>query len=115
MNKSNILSVGGDAYNRGLTYGSQARDLILKGVKHYMEMWEQRGRPSGELFDILDRFQPVIAEYDDEILREMEGIAAGAKLQLREVLLLNARYELMVVAFFGDPGAGVGEGDAALV
>lgn len=99
-----VLTLKGDAYSRGVSYGAQARGLISKGIKHYVEIWEKTGKTRAELLDVIRGFSPLIEDYDGEILREMEGIASGARLPLEEVLLLNARYELMSVAFFAADG-----------
>ena len=101
------LTLRGDAYERGRLYGDRARALIRKGVEHYVRLWERNtGKTQRELFDLVRQFQPVIADYDGEILREIEGIAAGAKMPLEEILLINVRYELLVVAFFAYAGTG---------
>ncbi len=104
-----VLTVRGNAYQRGVTHGELARDKIRAGVAHYGRMWEHgTDRSRVELLDLAGEFGPVIADYDDTIYRELEGIAAGAKMPLAEVLMLNARYEIMMVAFFGGKGAQAG-------
>ena len=103
------IQVGGDAFERGVQHGSQARDLVRKGIEFYVHMWEQNTGGSRE--EVLERaagFAAPIAAYDAEILREIEGIAAGAEARLDEVLLINARYELMIEAVF-DSGPPPGE------
>ena len=38
---SSVLTLRGDAFQRGLTHGSLARDKIRAGVEHYGRMWER--------------------------------------------------------------------------
>ena len=103
---ASVLTIRGNPYDRGRIYGSHARDLIRRGVAHYVGMWQRNtGKSEADLFDRVVKFKPVVADYDDLIMQEIEGIAAGAKLPLNEVLLLNARYEIMLVAFFAGGGA----------
>ena len=108
-----VLTLNGDAYQRGLTHGAQAVDKIRAGTEHYCRMWERNtDRSRGELVELAGGFGPVVADFDAEIFREMEGIAAGAQVPLADVLLLNARYEIMVAAFFGGGGvAGAARGE----
>ena len=98
-----ILTISGDAYHRGVVHGSTARELVHRAVAFYVRMWEQNtGRGRGELLELAGKFMPMVADYDGQIMQEIEGIAAGAELSVNEVLLLNARYELMLATVFGD-------------
>ena len=91
-----VLTLRGDAYERGRAHGTQARDRVRAGVAHYIGLWERNTeRSRDELLELAGRFKPVIGDYDEPILREIEGIAAGAKLALSEILMLNARYEIL--------------------
>ena len=102
------LQVSGSAHERGVQHGSQARELVHRGVEFYVHMWEQSGGSRREVLERAGGFGPVIADFDAEILAEIEGIAAGAEVGVDEVLLINARYELMIEAVF-DSGSAAGE------
>ena len=96
-----VLTVSGDAYNRGVVHGSTARELVHRAVAFYVRMWEQNtGRGRSELLQRAGEFMPMVAAYDGQIMQEIEGIAAGADLSVNEVLLVNARYELMMTTMF---------------
>lgn len=107
------LETGGSAYERGVQHGSQTRELVRQGVDFYVNMWEQNTNGSrAEVLELAGGFAQPIADFDSEILQEIEGIAAGAEVPLEEVLLINARYELMIATVFDQPspkGAGPGE------
>ena len=107
----NKLTVHGNAYERGYQHGKQTRALIRDGVDFYTRMWlDNVGGDKADVLELAGSFESVIGNYDAEILTELEGIAAGADLTTREVLLLNARYELMLEAVFTqDSSAGPGE------
>lgn|GEM_PF-302745 len=104
------LQIGGAPYDRGVQHGSQTPDLVRKGVDFYVNMWEQNtGGSRAEVLELVAGFADPIREFDSEILSEIEGIAAGAEVSLEEVLLINARYELMIATVFdnesnGSPG-----------
>jgi len=107
------LKTGGNAYERGVEHGSKAGDLVRKGVDFYVNMWEQNtGGSRAQVLETAGKFAEPIADFDAQIMREIEGIAAGANVPLEEVLLINARYELMVATVFDNPspnGAAPGE------
>lgn len=101
------LTIKGKPYERGYQHGSQAREMVHSGVAFYSQMWERNiGRSRGDLLDLAAKFEPMVGNYDAEILAEMEGVAAGAGLSLAEVMVVNARYELMLSALFSDGAAG---------
>ena len=105
------LTVKGNAYERGYQHGAQAREQVRAGVDFYTRMWEDNiGRSRADLLALAGDFGPVVGNFDAEILAEIEGVAAGADLTVQEVLLVNARYELMLAALFKEePGARPGE------
>jgi isopenicillin-N N-acyltransferase-like protein len=105
------LILAGDAYERGRQHGSQARAKVHLGVEYYKRMWlDNLGGSVEELLTKAAQFEPVVGDFDAQILEELQGIADGAELTLREILLLNARYELMLEAVFTkDPPLAAGE------
>lgn len=101
------FQISGDAHDRGVQHGSQTQDLVRKGVDFYVNMWEQNtGGSRAEVLELAAGFADPIGEFDAEILSEIEGIAAGAEVPLEEVLLINARYELMIATVFDNDSSG---------
>lgn len=105
------LTLTGNAYERGRQHGAQARAKVHLGVDYYKRMWiDNLGGSEEELLAKAAQFEPVVGDFDAQILEELQGIADGAELTLREILLLNARYELMLEAVFTkDPPRGAAE------
>ena len=104
------IIVAGDARECGYQHGTQAADLIRKGVEFYVDIWESStGRSRDELLEVSGGFAEPIANFDAAIFSELEGIAAGSGLSLAEVLVLNARYELMLATVFADDPARLAE------
>jgi isopenicillin-N N-acyltransferase-like protein len=88
--------VSGSPYDRGRQYGTQARDRIHRSIAAYAETFEYYAgwdwsQSRGEAM----RFVPAIEDFAPAQLDELRGIAAGADVDLAEVLALNVRTEIM--------------------
>lgn len=91
-----IISVSGDAYNRGVKHGSQAKELIKENISYYLRLWKVYSKMDKDLvLDQARKFIPAIESYDREIMEEIRGIADGAGVSLEEVVALNSRYEFV--------------------
>lgn len=92
-----LIDLSGAPAERGYTYGAAARDRIRKGVAHYgaqiSNAVERVGLPA-----LASRFVQVIESFDSDYLIEMRGIANGAGVNFEDVLLLNARTEIVKLA-----------------
>ncbi len=102
-----IISVSGNAYQRGHAYGSQARGSVQANAADYFCVWEtDLGLTRERVIEFARDLATPIGNYDATILEEMEGLAAGAELSLEEILAINARYELMFAQAFSGQGLG---------
>ena len=91
-----VISVKGTPFECGFQHGSQAKEIILKNINRYFELWGVLwGGKRPEILELCRGFIPVIGKYDADIMEEMEGIARGAGAMLEEIVALNARYELL--------------------
>ncbi len=90
------ILVEGEAYERGLQYGSAVAGDVLRNSQAYLRLIEhQTGVGRGEALETAASFGPVIEARTPDLLLEMRGIAEGAGVTLNEVLLINARTELL--------------------
>jgi isopenicillin-N N-acyltransferase-like protein len=90
------IRISGSAEARGYELGREASDRIAKSLANYAETFDHyTGLPWDEICGRADAFLPAIEEYDYEIADEMRGIARGAGVDLREILALNVRTEVM--------------------
>jgi|Deesub1362B_J571_1020462.scaffolds.fasta_scaffold00013_91 isopenicillin-N N-acyltransferase-like protein len=90
-----IIEVSGEAFRRGKLYGERAKSLIRKNAEYYLKFWKSHlGIDDTSLKDAYSQFSSSIESYDEEIFREMEGIAEGSGVPLETIVLLNSRYEL---------------------
>ena len=86
----------GTPFERGLHLGRSAQSRVLHTVTAYMEIFQRVSALSrDDVYTHAERFMPAIADYAPRLLEEMRGIAEGAGCELREIVAINARTELM--------------------
>lgn len=91
-----VIRVKGSPFERGVAYGEQAKERILRTLSLYQGMvaanahldWESAKK-------VALRFEESIKGYFPDAIDEMKGIAQGADLTYEDVLALNCRSELM--------------------
>lgn len=82
-------------YERGLQYGEQAKDKIINGIEGYKEVFAQTSiKDWGQIQEYADAYIPVIEDSMPEIFMEARGIADGAGVNFRDLMVLNCRYEI---------------------
>ena len=85
-----------DPYARGVQIGTACTREIRASIAAYVETFHHyAGIDWSRATAIADTFRAPVADYAPAILREMEGIAAGAGVELKDVLAINARTEIM--------------------
>ncbi len=86
----------GDPYSRGLELGRIQTERVLLTITSYMDIFAKvAGLRREDVLVHAERFTPLIAQYAPHLLEEMRGIANGAGRDLREIVVINARTELM--------------------
>lgn len=93
-----LIEVSGPPLERGRSYGRQAADRIAKGVSHYAAQLKTLGLGWPEIGALVDDYLPVIERFDPSYVVEMRGIAEGAGMRFEEIVLLNARTEILKLA-----------------
>lgn len=98
-----LIDVSGQPEARGRSYGEQASDRIALGIAYYRSAfdalgisWDQACGTAGSFIDKLGAELP-------EMLTETRGIAAGAGVDVEEILALNCRTEI-IYGRSGDSG-----------
>lgn len=80
-------------YERGVQYGEQAKEEISHSIEYYRKKFEKQ--PGWDkIVEFSQKFVQVSAEFSKEIMEEMQGIADGSGSDVREIMAVNARYEL---------------------
>lgn len=91
-----VISLSGNAFEQGLTYGRIEQEKILKAIHFYSGMFEGMAGISWEKAkSISSSFLPAIQDYYPEALDEMRGISQGANLCFEDILTLNCRSEVL--------------------
>ncbi len=93
-----LIEISGSPTERGRHHGEAARDRIAAGVGHYGEQLGKTGLSRTELDDVIASFLPRIDAFDETYVPEMRGIAEGARRPLSDIVLLNARTEILKLA-----------------
>ena len=90
-----LIEISGTPSERGLSYGEAARERIAAGIGHYSEQLAKTKLTRDELRELVESFLPRIDAFDPTYVPEMRGIAAGANRPLEDIVLLNARTEIL--------------------
>jgi isopenicillin-N N-acyltransferase-like protein len=86
----------GEPFARGLQLGQSERERVTHTITAYLEMFLQKaGLQRDEALANAEHFIPAITSYAPHLLEEMRGIAEGAGRDLREIIAINARTELV--------------------
>lgn len=93
-----LIEVSGPPHERGLSHGQQAAARIRLGVQHYSQQLQRQGFDAAQLRQAVASFLPRIEAFDAAYVEEMRGIAQGAGLAFEEIVLLNARTEILQLA-----------------
>jgi isopenicillin-N N-acyltransferase-like protein len=91
-----LIEIAGPPFPRGRRYGEEARDRILKSIALYRSRLAAIG--VADPAPLIDRFIPRIGDFGTQYLDEMRGIAAGAGVALEDIVLVNARTEIVALA-----------------
>ncbi len=92
------LEASGSPGELGLAHGRRFAAVIARNVAFYRRYLAAETRADApRLLELAARFAGPIGAHAPEQLEEIEGIARGARLRREEILLLNARSDLLVL------------------
>lgn len=90
-----LIEISGKPYERGKMYGAACPERIRRSVNIYTEQLGGLGIDSPALSGLVAEFFPDMEAYSTDSVEEMRGIAAGAGLSFEEIVLVNARTEIV--------------------
>jgi hypothetical protein len=91
-----FFSVAGTAMERGKKLGQQAKQQIAHNVESYQIIFrEMSGVGWDDARAYALEYIPYIERYDREIMEEIKGISLGSGQDLIDLLVLNARSEII--------------------
>jgi isopenicillin-N N-acyltransferase-like protein len=97
-----LIEVSGSPEQRGRQYGAQAADRIRKGVAHYGAQLARMDLDAAGIASLVRAYLPIIEDFDDTYVPEMRGIADGSGIAFEQIVLLNARTEILKLAQLPD-------------
>src|SRR5882724_11903233 len=93
-----LIEISGPPRERGRQYGQQAAERIRKGTTHYFAQLKELSLDSAGVAALVRDYLPVIEAFEPSYIEEMYGIAEGAGVPLADIVLLNARTEILKLA-----------------
>ena len=93
-----LIEISGPPEQRGRQYGQQAAAEIRRGIAHYEAQLRDFKVGAHDLSRIIKSYLPTIEEFDPRYIEEMRGIATGAEVAFEQIVMLNARTELLELA-----------------
>jgi isopenicillin-N N-acyltransferase-like protein len=93
-----LIEVSGPPNARGRHYGEQVAGEIRRGIAHYETQLRKFNITERDLSRIIATYLPSIEAFDPSYIDEMRGIAAGAGVDFEQIVMLNARTEVLELA-----------------
>lgn len=101
-----VIRVEGDPFERGRAYGTQARERVHRSIEEYRKVFAHFATWDWTtVVDEARKFQDPITAFGPQYLQELTGIAAGAEVDLDDILAINVRTEIMFAAKARSSGA----------
>lgn len=92
-----LIDLSGTPEQRGLQYGRLARERIVRSIAHYSDQISPAVAAVG-LSELTTRFRHIIEDFEGDYIVEMQAIAKGADATFDEIMLINARTEIVKLA-----------------
>lgn len=93
-----LIELSGPPRRRGEVHGEAARARIELSIRHYAEQVGKLGFGRDRIEATCEALLPALEQWAPDLVEEMRGIAAGADRSLAEIVLLNARTEVLQIA-----------------
>jgi hypothetical protein len=92
-----LIELEGEAYERGCRYGASAQAAVRQNAQVYLDLIAfHTGVGKEAALQAARGIAPIIESHAPDLWLEMRGIADGAGCDLDDILLINARSELML-------------------
>jgi isopenicillin-N N-acyltransferase-like protein len=98
--KLKVVEVSGTNYDMGFQYGTSCPEIAQMLDMTYL-LFGGREKASALIEQFLPMYLAATEKYAPEIVDEMKGMAAGAKIDFQDILFLNITYEISVPSVMG--------------
>ncbi|MGB3430455.1 C45 family autoproteolytic acyltransferase/hydolase [Achromobacter sp.] len=93
-----LIEVSGAPYERGLQHGRLAAARVRRSARIYAGALQQLRYSPADLRRLIANFSRAVEDFEPAYLDEMRGIAEGAGVSFEDVLMINARTEIVAQA-----------------
>lgn len=93
-----FVSVSGAPHARGVSYGQQAASRVKGSVALYGQTLVNLGYSERARSELIGYFARQIGDYAPHYIDEMQGIAKGAGVDFADIVMINARTEVLAKA-----------------
>ncbi|HEV2674988.1 MAG TPA: C45 family peptidase [Aliidongia sp.] len=93
-----FVSVSGTPYERGRQYGAGLRDRVVASARLYGKTLDELGYDSVGKTRLIKRFATQIEGFGAHYLEEMRGVADGSGVAFEDIVMINARTEVIAQA-----------------
>ena len=93
-----FVSVSGKPYERGVQYGRAVADRVRLSASRYGQTLRNTGYSEASQLALIHALEQAIGEFQPAYLDEMRGIAAGADVPFEDIVMINARTEVLAKA-----------------
>lgn len=93
------LELTGGPQERGQAHGETFAEEVAANVDRYLEVFAYYGADEETVYEHAAEFVDIIEAENESYFAEMEGVAQGAGVDIEDVTLLNARWEVMYSAY----------------
>jgi isopenicillin-N N-acyltransferase-like protein len=90
-----LIELSGTPEARGRAYGRQAAERIRRSIGHYAAQLAAGGHGAERVRGWARDFVPRIEAFEPDFVAEMRGIAEGADVPFEDIVLINARTEVL--------------------
>ena len=93
-----FISVSGKPYDRGVQYGRAAATRVRLSASRYGQTLRNLGYSEASQTALIRSLGEAIGEFQPAYLEEMRGIAVGAEVPYEDIVMINARTEVLAKA-----------------
>jgi isopenicillin-N N-acyltransferase-like protein len=93
-----FISVSGSPHERGLQYGRQAAGRVRGSARLYGQTLVNLGYGDQARARLIDHFAKEIGNFAPHYIDEMRGIAEGSGVDFQDIVMINARTEVLAKA-----------------
>jgi isopenicillin-N N-acyltransferase like protein len=95
-----VVRLSGSARDRGVTHGRELKDRVDHNLAVYYERFEREvGVSKRDARALAEKWAEAIWRFNPDYFTEMEGVAVGSGHDLRDITVLNVRYEILYYMF----------------